>query len=77
MYDFEYTNKDECKFSKMVFVLWSPDAAKLKAKMLYASTKDFFKTKLDGISLELQATDIDDVTKEGMHESVAAVLTRK
>jgi cofilin len=44
--------------------------------MLYASTKDFFKTKLDGITLELQATDVDEVTEEAMREHVAAVLTR-
>lgn len=28
----------------------APDVAKVKAKMMYASTKDFFKGLLDGIS---------------------------
>ena len=45
VYDFEYRNKDDCVFDKMVFVLWSPDGAQLKNKMLYASTKDFFKSQ--------------------------------
>ena len=76
VYDFQYRNADDCVFNKLVFVMWSPDGALLKKKMLYASTKDFFKTKLDGITLELQATDVDEVTEEAMREHVAAVLTR-
>lgn len=28
----------------------APDSAKVKSKMMYASTKDFFKSHLDGIS---------------------------
>ena len=32
--------------------------------------------QLDGISLELQATDADDVSEEAMREHVASVLTR-
>lgn len=36
----------------IIFVLCcrAPDSARVKAKMMYASTKDFFKTHLDGIS---------------------------
>jgi hypothetical protein len=40
------------------------------------STKDFFKSQLDGISMELQATDVDDVAEEAMRDHVASVLTR-
>ena len=76
VYDFEYRNADDCVFDKLVFVLWSPDGAQLKSKMLYASTKDFFKSQLDGISLELQATDADDISEEAMRDHVASVLTR-
>lgn len=35
----------------------SPDTAKVRSKMLYASSKDRFKRELDGIQVELQATD--------------------
>jgi hypothetical protein len=38
VYDFEYRNADDCVFNKLVFVLWSPNGAQLKNKMLYAST---------------------------------------
>lgn len=38
-------------------VLRSPDTSKVRSKMIYASSKDRFKRELDGIQVELQATD--------------------
>lgn len=39
-------------------LVWrSPDIARVRSKMLYASSKDRFKRELDGIQVELQATD--------------------
>lgn len=35
----------------------SPDTARVRSKMIYASSKDRFKRELDGIQVELQATD--------------------
>ena len=35
----------------------SPDTAKIRNKMLYASPKERFKRELDGIQVELQETD--------------------
>jgi len=40
--------------------LWctrSPDTSRVRSKMIYASSKDRFKRELDGIQIELQATD--------------------
>ncbi|KAJ0509499.1 putative actin-depolymerizing factor domain, ADF/Cofilin, ADF-H/Gelsolin-like domain superfamily [Helianthus annuus] len=34
-----------------------PDTARVRNKMIYASSKDRFKRELDGIQVELQATD--------------------
>lgn len=34
-----------------------PDTSKVRSKMIYASSKDRFKRELDGIQIELQATD--------------------
>jgi len=39
------------------FVCRSPDTARVRSKMIYASTKERFKRELDGIQIELQATD--------------------
>lgn len=40
----------------------SPDVAKVRTKMLYASSKDRFKRELDGIQVELQATDPSEMS---------------
>jgi cofilin len=38
-------------------LLRCPDTARVRSKMIYASSKDRFKRELDGIQIELQATD--------------------
>ena len=40
----------------------SPDSSKVRSKMLYASSKDRFKRELDGIQVELQATDPSEMS---------------
>ncbi|KAL6584865.1 hypothetical protein OROMI_004154 [Orobanche minor] len=35
----------------------SPDISRIRTKMIYASSKDRFKRELEGIQIELQATD--------------------
>jgi cofilin len=42
----------------------SPDDAKIKNKMLYASSKDALRRSLDGIAVEIQGTSYDEVTYE-------------
>ena len=48
MYDFSYEGKEGVEKSKLFFVSWVPDVAKVKAKMLYASSKERFRRELDG-----------------------------
>ncbi|KVH90112.1 Actin-binding, cofilin/tropomyosin type [Cynara cardunculus var. scolymus] len=40
----------------------SPDSSKVRSKMIYASSKDRFKRELDGIQVEVQATDASEMT---------------
>jgi cofilin len=77
IYDYKYVNSEECEFNKLVFIIWNPDGARLKNKMLYASTKDFFKSRLSGIAVEIQATEYDEVSEEQLREQVGGILTRK
>jgi cofilin len=77
VYDFDYVNADGCQFKKLVFLMWSPDNAPIKAKMMYASTKDFFKGLLPGIAIELQATELSEVDSEDLRLRIQATLTRK
>jgi len=57
VFDFDFVTEENCQKSKIIFIAWSPDTARIRSKMLYASSKDRFKRELDGIQVELQATD--------------------
>ncbi|CAA0834366.1 Actin-depolymerizing factor 12 [Striga hermonthica] len=57
VYDFDFVTSENCQKSKIFFIAWSPDTSKVRMKMVYASSKDRFKRELDGIQVELQATE--------------------
>ncbi|KAK4349099.1 hypothetical protein RND71_031854 [Anisodus tanguticus] len=57
VYDFDFVTAENCQKSRIIFIAWSPDTARVRSKMIYASTKERFKRELDGIQVELQATD--------------------
>ncbi|KAF2282580.1 hypothetical protein P3X46_003715 [Hevea brasiliensis] len=62
VFDFDFTTNENCQKSKIFFIAWSPDTSKVRQKMLYASSKDRFKRELDGIQVELQATDPSEMS---------------
>ncbi|KZV21814.1 actin-depolymerizing factor 10-like, partial [Dorcoceras hygrometricum] len=78
VFDYDFTTDENCHKSKIFFVAWSvlthththtqyildlsPDTAKVRTKMLYASSKDRFKRELEGIQVELQATDPSEMS---------------
>ncbi|KAG1668151.1 hypothetical protein FOA52_005143 [Chlamydomonas sp. UWO 241] len=75
VYDYTATNPDSGAVqTKLVFVNWAPDTSPIRTKMMFASTKDFFKAFLDGIAAELQASDLADMDEA---EMVARVCARK
>ncbi|XWS61789.1 hypothetical protein CRYUN_Cryun07bG0155700 [Craigia yunnanensis] len=57
VYDFDFTTDENCQKSKIFFIAWSPDTARVRSKMLYPSSKNRFRRELDGVQVELQATD--------------------
>ncbi|KAK4800746.1 hypothetical protein SAY86_021233 [Trapa natans] len=57
VYDFDFVTKENCQKSRIFFIAWSPDTSRVRSKMIYASSKERFKRELDGIQIELQATD--------------------
>ncbi|KAL3829131.1 hypothetical protein ACJIZ3_017933 [Penstemon smallii] len=57
VFDFDFVTEENVQKSRIFFIAWSPDTAKVRSKMIYASSKDRFKRELDGIQVELQATD--------------------
>ncbi|KAK6152451.1 hypothetical protein DH2020_015086 [Rehmannia glutinosa] len=59
VYDFDFVTCGELpeKQDFLHCLVLSPDTARIRSKMIYASSKDRFKRELDGIQVELQATD--------------------
>ncbi|KAG2567910.1 hypothetical protein PVAP13_7NG277900 [Panicum virgatum] len=64
VFDFDFTTDENCQKSKIFFISWSPDTSRVRSKMLYASSKDRFKRELDGIQVELQATDPSEMSMD-------------
>ncbi|GMP88285.1 hypothetical protein CsSME_00040324 [Camellia sinensis var. sinensis] len=50
--------------SKIFFIAWSPAVSRIRAKMLYATSKDRFRRELEGIHYEIQATDPTEMDLE-------------
>jgi len=67
VFDFEFTVEGGNR-SKILFVLWAPDSAKIKGKMLYTSSKADLRKKLVGIQTEIQATDQSEIDFETVLE---------
>jgi len=71
VYDFEYElGGGEGKRNKIFFVSWSSDNAKIREKMVYASSKDALKRALVGFAVEIQAADFSDVAHVAFLEKV-------
>lgn len=50
--------------SNLTFPFRSPDVSRIRAKMLYATSKDRFRRALEGIHYEIQATDPTEMDLE-------------
>ncbi|MCO5576466.1 hypothetical protein L7F22_030276 [Adiantum nelumboides] len=61
VYDFDFVTDDNCQKSKIFFIAWSPDIARIRTKFLYATSKDKFRRELDGVHYEMQATDPTEI----------------
>ncbi|KAL3814845.1 hypothetical protein ACJIZ3_016113 [Penstemon smallii] len=68
VFDYDFTTDENCHKSKIYFIAWSPEIARVRTKMLYASSKDRFKRELDGIQVELQATDPSEMSLDIIKE---------
>lgn len=71
VYDFEFEKEDGGKRSKIIFFSWSPDSAKIKQKMLFASSKSALRLALVGLSSEIQGTDFSEISHDSVLEKVS------
>ncbi|CAM6112160.1 unnamed protein product [Calypogeia fissa] len=68
VFDLDFVCEEGRPQSKIFFIAWSPDTARVKAKMLYASSKERCRRELDGIHYEVQATDPTEMEVEVLKE---------
>lgn len=51
-----------------MFAFRSPSVSRIRAKMLYATSKDRFRRELEGIHYEIQATDPTEMDLDVLRE---------
>ncbi|KAJ4800028.1 Actin-depolymerizing factor [Rhynchospora pubera] len=68
IYDFDFVTEENCQKSKIFFIAWSPSVSRIRAKMLYATSKDCFRRELDGVHYEIHATDPSELDIEILRE---------
>jgi cofilin len=74
VFDAVFTTKDGQQRDKIVFFMWSPDKAKMKQKMVYASSKDALKKALgEGVAKEIQANDHGDLAWSNVLETLQSI----
>jgi len=72
VYDFHMDMGESGHREKLWFVVWIPETAKIKKKMVYASSKEALKKKLLGMAGELQATDFSELSYKEMKDKMKA-----
>ncbi|KAF8806835.1 cofilin [Phlegmacium glaucopus] len=68
IYDFEFEKEGAGRRNKITFLSWSPDDAKIKQKMLFASSRDALKRSLTGVAVEIQGSDFSEIAYESVLE---------
>lgn len=68
VFDFDFVTSENCQKSKIFFIAWSPSTSRIRAKMLYATTKERFRRELDGVHYEIQATDPTEMDLEVLRD---------
>ncbi|KAF8236361.1 actin depolymerizing protein, partial [Tricholoma matsutake] len=66
VYDLEFEKPDGGRRTKLCFFSWTPDTAKIKQKMVFASSRAQVQRALTSASsvIDIQATDEDEVSFE-------------
>ena len=66
IYDFDFKADDDTPRNKLVFIVWAPDTAPVRRKMIIAGTKATVKQAFAGVAVELQATDDSEIAESEM-----------
>ncbi|MQL92963.1 hypothetical protein Taro_025602 [Colocasia esculenta] len=61
VFDFDFVTADNCQKSRIFFIAWAPTASRIRAKMLYATSKEGLRRVLEGVHYDMQATDATEM----------------
>jgi len=72
LFDYPYTvtcqGAGEAHKEKLILFSWCPDTAKVKRKMIYSSSFEALKKKLEGVGKYMQANDMSDLSVETVED---------
>eukprot|EP01054_Gregarina_sp_Poly1_P009231 Gregarina_sp_Poly_1__9230@NODE_56_length_17373_cov_108_729111_g48_i0_p14_GENE_NODE_56_length_17373_cov_108_729111_g48_i0NODE_56_length_17373_cov_108_729111_g48_i0_p14_ORF_typecomplete_len126_score14_17Cofilin_ADF/PF00241_20/3_9e27_NODE_56_length_17373_cov_108_729111_g48_i01681917196 len=74
----ECLDSSQCRYAvvevpgttKIIFLLWAPDSANVKDKMIYAASRQALIEKLNGHTKAIQASDFSDVDENKIKSSL-------
>lgn len=69
-YDFEYEHQG-AKKNRIIFVLWSPDSAPTKSKLVYAASREGIVSQLQGVQRAIEANDDDEIDYNAISKKLA------
>jgi len=76
IYDFCFDTGKAGQREQLIFIVWCPDSAKVRMKMLYAASKDALKKKLVGINHEIQATETSELNEKDVTEKILSRMVK-
>jgi cofilin len=76
VYDFHFDTGKAGQREQLIFVVWCPDSAKVRMKMLYAASKDALKKKLVGVNHEVQATEHSELNQKDVTEKIMCRMVK-
>lgn len=64
IFHFTYKTADGQERTKSIYLLWAPGVASLKERTVYAAFNVHVRSKLEGVSFEMQASDVSELVHE-------------
>mmetsp|Transcript_7040 Transcript_7040/g.18865 ORF Transcript_7040/g.18865 Transcript_7040/m.18865 type:complete len:145 (+) Transcript_7040:57-491(+) len=61
VYDFKWKISETITKSKVILILWSPEASRVRNKMIYASSQECLLNVMPDVNRQIQATDEDEI----------------
>ena len=76
VYDFHFETPNAGQRQQLILILWCPETANIRRKMIYASSKDAMKKKLVGITNDFQATEYSELTRKDVTEKLLQKMVK-